>query len=66
MVRRGMQARDMLVRQVRRIEWAEATSILTESRASVSMLWARILPLCFSGSLCRSPISFRDFIRLHF
>jgi hypothetical protein len=49
MVRSGMPARDMLVRQVRRMEWVEAPSMLTESKASVSMLWARILPMWLSG-----------------
>ncbi|MDQ5936535.1 MAG: hypothetical protein QG574_3871 [Cyanobacteriota bacterium erpe_2018_sw_21hr_WHONDRS-SW48-000092_B_bin.40] len=38
MVRSGMPARDMLVRQVRRIECVDAPSMLTESKASVSML----------------------------
>lgn len=51
-MRSGMPARDMLVRQVRRMEWVEAPSMLTESKASVRMLWARILPMWLSGVAC--------------
>ena len=50
MVRSGMPARDIFVRQVRRIEWLEAPSMPIDSKASLRMLWARTLFMCSSGS----------------
>lgn len=50
MVRSGMPARDMLVRQVRRMEWVEAPSMPISSKASVRMLWARTRFMCSAGS----------------
>lgn len=44
-----MPARDMLVKQVRRIECVEASSMPTFWKASVRMLWARMRPMWVSG-----------------
>lgn len=45
-----MLARDVLVKQVRRIELVEAPAMTTDSKAAVSMLWARTRPICLAGA----------------
>lgn len=50
MVRRGMPALDIWVSIVRLMLCVDAPSIPASAKALVRMLWARMRPMCSSGS----------------